>query len=368
MVRGTLGMMHASYSPLPKPGPLPILPGAQIIGLIKNRMSGITLSRHAYADVLRTIYNDLFDATTQEGKRDARAVNVWAARPLSRVVLDDFKKCLPGFNAWCFVLESTTLPEGSLDACANVNQVWAPSSFVRDVCIAGGMPAEKVFLVPYYLPGPERPRVPSAAGSPFTVLASWDGRSSINRKHVLKAIEAFRVAFPGDCGASLKLKTRDLSPENLALVMGAIEGDSRIALDMTTTETVDEIFDGADVLLHLHRAEGYGRHVIEAMLRRLPVILTAYSGPMDWATPENTWQVPFDLVETAQSEFQYPQGGKWAEVRVGAAAAALRSVRWQSAASMRATLDAAEISALKHCSLERSRSAMIQALKAGGVL
>jgi len=347
---------------------------AQIIGLIKNRLSGIVLSRHAYADVMRTIWPDLRDATVEDGRRNPCKVNVWAARPLSRMVIDECSGKLDGFNVWCVVLESTTLPDGSLEACANSDQVWVPSSFVRDVCATGGMPRDKVRVIPYWLPAPARRR--REPGGPFTVLVSWDGRSSLNRKNIINSILAFKEAWPKDQAVRLRLKTRDLSEEGMGRIAAVIGEDSRITVDMRTTETVDEIFDGAHVLLHLHRAEGYGRHVIEAMQRRMPVIATAYSGPMDWMNEDNARLVGYKLVETAQKEFQYPQGGMWAEPNIEDAVKHLRSMKltlvdWKTgreSAALRAMLDRAELAALKHTTLEHCRAAMIEAFAEGGVL
>lgn len=340
---------------------------AQIIGLIKGRMSGITLSRHAYADVLRTIWPDLRDATTQEGRANPCQVNVWAARPMSRLVLDDMSRRMAGLQIWCVVVESTTLPHGSLEACANADQVWVPSRFVHNVCVAGGMPAEKVRVIPYWVPAPSRYAARPAAGSPYTVLVSWDGRSSLNRKNVINSIAAFRLAWPSDPDVRLRLKTRDLTPENVERVTQAIAGDSRITLDMRTTDTVDEIFDGAHVLLHLHRAEGYGRHVIEAMQRRVPVIATAYSGPLDWMSEDSVRIVDHELVETAQREFQYPQGGRWAEPDIDQAAQELRRMRAHDG-RCEGMLDRAELAAIKHTTLEHCRAAMVAALCEGGAL
>lgn len=344
-------------------------PAAQIIGLVKNRLSGIVLSRHAYADVLRTIWPDLRDATVQEGKAAPCPVNVWAARPLSKIFLDDMSRRMPGLQVWCIVLESTVLPQGSMDACNNSDMVWAPSGFVRDVCVAGGMPAEKVHVIPYWLPMPARPRILPAAGSPYTVLVSWDGRSSINRKNVINSIAAFKLAWPSDPDVRLRLKSRDLTPEHVESLTAAIAGDARITLDMRTLETVDEIFDGAHVLLHLHRAEGYGRHIIEAMQRRLPVIATGYSGPMDWLREDNARLVGYHLVDTAQKEFQYPQGGQWAEADLDHAARHLRECRHDHASgTQHSMLDRAELAACRHTTLEHCRTAMLAALRQAGAL
>jgi glycosyltransferase involved in cell wall biosynthesis len=337
--------------------------GAQIIGLIKNRPSGIVFSRHAYADVLRTIYPDLKDVETQAAVRNPCAVNVWAARPMSRLFFSDINRPMPGLNIWCLVLESTNLPPGSLEAAENAAQIWVPSRFVRDVCVEGGMPAEKLRFVPYFLPRPDTLPEPPPPGAPFKVLVSWDGKSSMNRKNVVNSIRAFKLAFGNDRNVRLKLKTRNLSEERRAEVFAEIADDSRIEYTDESLPGINEVFAGVHCLLHITRAEGYGRHVLEAMQRRVPVVVTAYSGPLDWVTPTNAYLVPFRLCETLQQEFQYPQGGMWAEPDIASAADAMRRARDEyGTSSQAAMLDRAEISANSHASLGYSRAAMFDAL------
>jgi glycosyltransferase involved in cell wall biosynthesis len=353
-------MLKATYSPPARANPLG---AAQIIGLIKSRMSGITLSRHAYADVLRTIFPSLRDTTTAEARQAPCRINVWAARPMSRVVFDDIGQRLPGVTIWCLVLESTNLPDGSLDACANADQVWVPTHFVRRVCISGGMPPEKVRVVPYYIPPPDELPAPPAEDSPFTVLVSWDGRSSMNRKNVVNSVGAFKQAFATLPDVRLRLKTRDLPADRLTELRREVGDDARIEITDASVDAVNDVFAGVHCLLHITRAEGYGRHVIEAMQRRVPTIVTDYSGPCDWVTADNALLVPHTLVETRQAEFQYPQGGCWAAPDIAAAAEHLRRVRSiRASAAMRCMLDAAQRDSIAHTSLERSRRAMMDCL------
>lgn len=344
----------------------------QIIGLPNNRLSGIHLSRNAYAVVLRSIFPDLIEASAAPDK--SYAVNIWAARVLTSRSLDELAaRRREGINVWCFVWESTVLPAGAVETCGVMDQVWVPSEFVRSVCIAGGMPAEKVRLVPYFLELPVRGRKRPFPFAPFTVLVSFDGRSSMNRKNVEGAILAFRLAFSarGAKAVKLRIKTRELRPVDQDVLMGWIDGDPRIDLVNETVAEVDDLYDGADVLLHLHRAEGYGRHVIEAQLRGLPVICTAYSGPMDWCDARSTHLVPYRMVSTAvQTEYQYPQGGEWADPSAPNAALHLQSLHLGERVGnyrKRERIQAASRAAADWCAMERSRAAMVAALNALGV-
>lgn len=327
-------------------------------------MSGITLSRSAYLGVLETLMPTIESAVGEARKRNC-SLNLFAG-PMSLGSLDQLGE-QPGRRVWCLVLESTVLPLRVKETVAEIAQVWVPTQFVYDVCINNGLPADKLRLVPYYMHRPTRPRIEPGPNDPFTVLTSWDAKSSMNRKNIVGTINAFRRAFPDDKGVRLRLKTRDATKEHRDAIRVATEGDTRIELWDQTTPTVDEIYDGAHVLLHLHRAEGFGRHIIEAQMRRLPVIATGYSGCMDWLTPDNALLVRYELVDTAQQEFQYPQGGKWARPSQGHAAAQLIHCRAHYDTMMRAIVDNAERDALAFTSFDRSRNAMAAALDSLGL-
>lgn len=330
----------------------------QMIGLHNNRISGLVLCRDAYLEVLRSI-TPVVSSSMEEAKKRECKIHLFAGA-MSKRTLDQIGP-RPGKNIWCLVIESTALPPQSLETAASVDQVWVPTQFCYDVCAKNGIPKEKLKLVPYYLPVPTRPRSLAHRHEPYTVLVSWDGMSSMNRKHVIGAVQAFKRAWPRTLNVRLKLHTRELPRESLARLLEAMAGDARIALDRSFKETIDEIFDGVHCLFHPHRAEGYGRHLVEAMQRRLPTIATAYSGNMDWMTDANAFLVNYQMVETAQKEFQYPQGGWWAEPDIDHAATLLRKCR-DDYAQLTPMLDQAEADAMQISSFERSRDAMLKAL------
>jgi hypothetical protein len=331
----------------------------QMIGLVTSRVSGILLSRDAYLDVLREIMT-VDSVSIEEARQRECKINLFAGA-MSLKTLDQMGP-RPGKNIWCLVLESTHLPLRAKETAAKIDQVWVPTQFCLDVCLKAGLSADKVKLVPYYMRSPKRPRIPPASDAPFTFLTSWDGKSSMNRKFILGAIEAFKKAFPRAKSVCLKLKTRELSEENTELVRLAIGNDERIVFEDRFTESPDDLYDHVHAIFHPHRAEGYGRHMIEAQMRRLPVICTGYSGNMDWMhSGKNALLISYLMVETAQKEFQYPQGGFWALPNIDHAAQQLRYCR-DHYDTLGPMLDAAEIDSRATSSLERSKQAMIKAL------
>jgi len=83
---------------------------------------------------------------------------------------------------------------------------------------------------------------------------------------------------------------------------------------------------GSDVYISLHKSEGWGFGMIEAMNLGVPVVCTAYSGSMDFCTPETTWLVDYEEMLLRQEDYIFVRrGSKWAEPSVESAAKQLRA-------------------------------------------
>ena len=76
----------------------------------------------------------------------------------------------------------------------------------------------------------------------------------------------------------------------------------------------------------LHRSEGFGFTLAEAMVRGKPVIATAYSGNLDFMADDTALLVPWTPRRVGKWNEPYPAGATWAEPDLEAAAAHLRWV------------------------------------------
>jgi glycosyltransferase involved in cell wall biosynthesis len=92
---------------------------------------------------------------------------------------------------------------------------------------------------------------------------------------------------------------------------------------------VSKLYCDADVLLSLHRSEGFGLSIAEAMMVECPTIVTAWSGNMDFCAEDTSFLVAYRLVPFEDNDPSYSKVGsaRWAEPDVEAAASHLRELR-----------------------------------------
>ncbi len=237
-----------------------------------------------------------------------------------------------GVWAW----EVDRVPKDWAWAFGVVDEIWTYSQYVVDVL----RPASSVPVARVPLPviEPVTPGPPPDLGLPdrFTFLFLFDFYSTVQRKNPLGLIEAFRRAFrPGE-GPQLVLKSfnGDLKPERLAQVRDAAAGhpDVHVADRYVTAAERDALVSSCGCFISLHRAEGFGLGLAEAMALGRPVIATGYSGNVDFMTPENSWLVRHSMIEVGREGENYPSEGLWAEPDVTHAAALMREV-WENPAA-----------------------------------
>jgi glycosyltransferase involved in cell wall biosynthesis len=223
-----------------------------------------------------------------------------------------------GYWAW----ELPDPPPDWAGCDANLDEIWTPSRFSRDSLQR--LVRKPIEVVPHYLP-PE-PRRQRDRRGPFTVLAMADTRSSLSRKNPAGAIEAFAKAF-GDAPSArliLKLSGRDEEVDAFLAPFGGKLGENVEILRNHLDEAgLAALYGRADVLLSLHRAEGFGLPMLEALARGIPVVATAWSGNTDFTDALNSVPVPCELVPVADPAAIY-HGSRWAEPDVAAAAEGLR--------------------------------------------
>ena len=224
-----------------------------------------------------------------------------------------------------------------------VDEVWVASRFLADVFAGCGKPVHWIGM------SYSNQRVPAQSEREavrahfqlrpptFVYLTSSDALSWTQRKNPLGVLEAFRAAFPSGEDVALLLKTRNLdgalTPSQQAIwdeIRAACGLDERVVFvdEFLEAYTQRTLLAASDCYVSLHRAEGLGLDVLDAFDLGVPVVATAYSGTMEYATPETSWLVPATLAPVDGSAYCYVEPGQlWAEPDRDVAHALMRAVR-----------------------------------------
>jgi len=157
-----------------------------------------------------------------------------------------------------------------------------------------------------------------------------DHLSVTERKNPVGTINAFRQAFEPGEGPVLIVKTMNghqrWSRHQRLLAAADGRDDIRVWDETLTRDDQMALVAAVDCMVSLHRSEGLGLHLAEAMWLGTPTIATRYSGNLDFMNDDNSLLVDATLVNVERGEGVYPPSAQWAEPDVEQAVAAMRSI------------------------------------------
>jgi glycosyltransferase involved in cell wall biosynthesis len=212
-----------------------------------------------------------------------------------------------------------------------LDELWVGSRYVADTLAAvAPVPVVRV-PVPVSVPRTApagRTELGLPAGPLFLTVFDYGGVFA--RKNPLGAVEAFRRAFaPGEQAALvIKCLGADRHSAEHARLLEAVAGDERITVidAVLTDEGMGALLASCDCYVSLHRAEGFGLPIAEAMLLGKPVVATRYGGPADYLTEHTGFPIRHRAAEIGPGNEPYPAGGTWAEPDIEHAAELMRHV------------------------------------------
>jgi len=233
-----------------------------------------------------------------------------------------------GYWTW----ELSEFPPDWRPSFENLDEVWVPSTFALDAIARGA--TKPVLRIEHVL----EPSAPVALGGrsdfglpedAFLFLFMFDFHSFVERKNPFGLIEAFRRAFTASDDVGLVLKcchSEDASELHEALTYAA-EGARVYFVDAVLNRPqVNLLMSLVDAYASLHRSEGFGLTMAEAMALGKPVVATGYSGNLDFMRPSNSFLVDYELVQIDRDHGPYRRGSVWANPDLEQAATLLRLV------------------------------------------
>lgn len=294
----------------------------------------------------RAVENHIADRTKGENEAPY-AINVFCLTGFdtARVYLERGVSFFEGrYNIGWWPWELPVWPQDWDLAFNLVDEIWAATEFTREMYRLSqqrtvSASAKPVTLMP--LPASisraieiKREKLGLPADR-FLFLYVFDFNSYLARKNPFAAVKAFREAFPAsDRSVGLVLKTMNSNPENPVWMSFLAEctKDPRITLIDTTLDRGEilGLIDACDAYVSLHRSEGFGRTLAEAMLFGKPVVGTDFSGNVDFLTPETGFPVKWQRREVAPGEYPFvtdSDAAWWADPDIAHAALQLRAAR-----------------------------------------
>ena len=223
------------------------------------------------------------------------------------------------YNIGYWVWEVTRWPRQWKRAFDAVHEIWTPTRFSRN------MIARHTDIPVVRVPHNVAPEVPESITrkylglpeSAFLFLSIVDFRSLPERKNPIGAIEAYSRAVgatPEDVFFVLKTANMAVRPD----VRARIEGLRRVNPSLILMEgyldrlVLNGLINCCDCFVSLHRSEGFGLTLAEAMYMGKPVIATGYSGNMDFMHEGNSLPVRYTLARLENDIVPYPRGSEWA--------------------------------------------------------
>jgi glycosyltransferase involved in cell wall biosynthesis/SAM-dependent methyltransferase len=212
-----------------------------------------------------------------------------------------------------------------------VDEVWVASEHIAEALRSLTSTHVHTIRLPV-APAPPEEISRAELGMPdgFCFLFLFDYRSVFRRKNPLGLVEAFRSAFEPGSGPSLVIKSicGEEFPEQREELAAAVADrpDIHLIEDNITSGMKNAMIAGCDCYVSLHRSEGLGLTMAEAMYFGRPVIATAYSGNLDFMTEQNSFLVPHTMAEIGPDADPYPPAGQWAEPDLEHAAELMRRV------------------------------------------
>jgi len=237
------------------------------------------------------------------------------------------KKYNIGFWAW----ELPAFPPEWQPAFNHFHEIWTYSNYCAEA-ISALAPIPVIKIMPSIaLPAPSLNR--EALNLPknkFIFLFVFDFSSRIERKNTLATIQAFKQAFGEDNRLSLIIKSsnshKHLEQQNLLKSLIANSSNIKHLDGYLSKNKLNGLLYNCDCYVSLHRCEGFGLTMAEAMFYGKPVIATGYSSNTEFMNVGNSYLVKYKLIPIQKDCGPYKKGNVWAEADVEHAADLMRYV------------------------------------------
>jgi Glycosyltransferase len=217
---------------------------------------------------------------------------------------------------WLWELEE--FPDEWIPCFNCLNEIWTPSEFISNsIRKKTSLP---VITIPYYVTVNDRKKYGREyfhlPENQFLFLTMYDHNSVMERKNPKGTLEAFSLAFDkknDDVGIVIKINNS--CDEDLEVIRTILSEYKNVYIitEILNKEQVDCLIGCCNVLISLHRAEGFGLVLAEAMLLGTPTIATNWSSNTEFMNDEVSCLVDYKIIELEKDYLPFKKGNHWAD-------------------------------------------------------
>lgn len=322
------------------------MPGVNVLGYLREA-KGIGEAARLYAAALRAAEVPVrtgavdagFSPSAGEAHESLEGLSRSSEHPVDLVCLNapelrrllDGEGRLPGggYRIGVWAWEVDTVPPEWAETARELDEIWVYSRFVAEL-LGRALPVP-VVVVPLPILEPDvGPEPLPDPGRDFTFLFMFDFHSMLQRKNPMGLIDAYTRAFSEGEGARLVVKSfnGDQRPGDLAALREATAGraDIEVVDEYVSLQDKNRLLAACGCYVSLHRAEGFGLTLGEAMALGRPVVATGYSGNLDFMPPGTGELVRWNSAQVGADVEVYPEGACWAEPDTADAARLMRGL------------------------------------------
>ncbi|MFR3729871.1 glycosyltransferase family 4 protein [Lacrimispora sp.] len=228
------------------------------------------------------------------------------------------------YNIGFWLWELEEFPDEWVPCFHLLDEVWTPSEFIsKSIRKKTDLP---VITIPYHVSVQvEKEYQRSDFVLPedkFLFLMMYDRTSMTERKNPGAVLEAYKKAFSKENRTGLVIKINNCTAEEEKALRLELENYNNVYFitEVLNRDQVNSLIKCVDVVVSLHRAEGFGLVLAEAMSLGTPVIATNWSSNTEFMTKDTACLVDFELIELEQDMGLFRKGNHWAEPDVEQAA------------------------------------------------
>ncbi|MEG4865682.1 MULTISPECIES: glycosyltransferase family 4 protein [unclassified Microcoleus] len=244
------------------------------------------------------------------------------------------------------------------DAVNNSSHILAVSEYSKNVLIKAGCPDKKVSVVPLGF----NPLIsqlyslkPHKTKNDVKYILHMTNSYDFYRFGTDLAIQAFYQEFQDDPNVELIIKDGGKNPDvivehlvNIEKQFGKLKPKVQIRPKFCNKTELADLYLSADAVLAPFRGEGFAIKILDAFAAGLPVAMTLYGGPTDYANTDNCYPIAYDLIPVGECyDTQYLKirnAPHWAEPNVQSVREQLRKIiedpmRFEIAQKARETAD-----------------------------